>query len=139
MMDDMIAEQLEWLVAQNGNSGRMGRQIISLAGLLAEDAIPESIALQLRALSRLVLLHEIFDSLVNTLNNLSQYGMRLSHANDSGGSSAQALEVAPLLTQIESARMELSKCEPVGHAELIAWIMSRARQRKLLNERRSRR
>jgi hypothetical protein len=135
-MDDLLLDQIEWLLAQSSSSARYERQIISLVGFLADEQIPESITQQVRALSKQVTLRDIFDTLVASLNS---FAPNRSHVRAEIKREETMMDLSPLIAQIEAARVDLSTCEPVCHAELIAWIMAKAKQRKIFQERRGRR
>jgi hypothetical protein len=78
IMEELILDQLEWLLAQNSGGSRYDRQIITLVGFLSNENMPENIAQQMRALSRQSMLRDIFDALVETMNTFAQNRMRPS-------------------------------------------------------------
>lgn len=130
-MDELIKEQLEWLLSSNGMTNRLGRQLVTLVGFLAEGALPEDVERQVGMLSRLLVLQDLFDALVGALNNFSHQSSYIR--SDKGqGESALATEMARLLDHIEAARRDIAASEPVNYASLIAWVVAQARARKIL-------
>lgn len=78
-MDELITDQIEWLLTANSGTLRMGRSIMTLAGFLSDGSLPEQIDRQLADLSRQVMLQELLDSLIQSLNTiLRTYGV-VSH------------------------------------------------------------
>lgn len=136
-MDELLLDQLEWLLAQNGSNVRYERQIITLVGFLSDEQLPDAISQQIRALSKQVTLRDIFDALVASLSSFAPARPRARMDGKIDGEIN--VDLTPLVTQIEAARLALSQCEAVSHAELIAWVVSKAKQRKLWQGRRGRR
>lgn len=135
-MDDMITDQLEWLVSCNLQGNRLARHLLILSGCLAGEGLPENISRQMAALSRQVLLQDVFDALVSSLNQLG--GAAPGRLDRLGSDNFRGADLATLLAQIEDARQQLSACETVNLAELVAWIVAQARDRKLWRRTRSR-
>lgn len=129
-MNDLLADQIEWLLTNTSNSNRLGKQLITLVGFLADETLPEHISQQVAALSRLVVRQDMFDALVNSLNGLSRGGLlaRPDKSVSENGSS----DFAHLVAQIEAARLDVSAIESVNYSELIAWVIFRGRQLKIL-------
>ena len=71
-MDDLLAEQLEWLLSCNLQGNRLAHHLLVIAGCLADTTLPEHISRQMAALSRQVMLQEMFDSLINSVNQFSK-------------------------------------------------------------------
>lgn len=136
-MNDLLADQIEWMLTNTTNSNRMGKQLITLVGFLADEKLPEHISQQVDALSRLVVRQDMFDALVNSLNGLSRGGLppRPEKASSEQGPS----DFAHLIAQIEAARLDVSATESVNYSELIAWVVHRGRQIKVLKGHSSRR
>lgn len=133
-MDEIIADQIEWLLSGNASTGRMGRSIVTLAGFLSDGAIPEKIDKQLADLSRQVTLQDMFDALIQPLNTISRtYGLATKPAKD--GDRTDPPELGKLLDQIEAARQDIAACPTVNYSALISWLVQRARDRKLLSKR----
>lgn len=136
-MDDLLAEQLEWLLSCNLQGNRLARHLLIISGCLADTALPEHISRQMAALSRQVMLQEMFDTLVNTLNQFAKLPPRIKTETTSSDALGNA-ELAGLIDQIQDARQQLLQCDPVNYAELIAWIAGQARERKLWSKGRRR-
>lgn len=122
-MESILTDQLEWLLSGNMEGTRFKRQIVLLAGCLADDDLPEEINRQITNLCRRIGHEEVFESLLGPLNIF----LRNAKGND-----APALDLNSLMAQIESTRQALIDCEPVNQALLITWILGRARDKKLL-------
>lgn len=96
--------------------------------------IPEHIRDKLAVLSRQVLLQDVFDTLVGSLNHLTK-----STANFNFEPSARGNLVSPspspalehLIAQIEQARLVLSSCEVANQSEIIGWVVGQAKEQKL--------
>jgi hypothetical protein len=136
-MDDLLTDQLEWLFSCNLQGNRLAHHLLIISGCLADTALPEHISRQMAALSRQVTLQEMFDTLVNALNQFSKIPPRAK----TEGASLEVLshpELAGLIAQIQDARQQLVQCDPVNYAEVIAWIAGQAREKKLWNKTRRR-
>jgi hypothetical protein len=136
-MDDFLIEQIEWLLSGNLNRNRLTRTLLILVGSLGGETPPETITTQMNALSRQLVLQDLFDSLTGLLNTLAQnnpakHGAVI--ATPTGNP-----EIAALLVQIEDTRRQISECENVNYAQLIAWVVARAKERKLWSGGRGRR
>lgn len=129
-MDDLLTDQLEWLLSCNLKGNRLAQHLLILTGCLADTSLPEPISRQMAALSRQVMLQEIFDSLINAFNLFSKT-LPKSRVDAVASDSAGIAELSGLLVQIEDARQQLLRCEPINQAELIAWIVGQAKGRKL--------
>lgn len=129
-MDSILADQLEWLMTGNMVGIRLKRQIVLLAGCLSDDWLPEHIERPVGNLCRQITLQESFDALLQTLNGF---------VRDSKNQNAPAVDLTGLLAQVEAARLALNDCETVNEAQLIAWVLGRAREKKLLSKRGGRR
>ena len=132
-MNDIILDQIDWIVTNNGNSNRLARQLISLIGVLADGALPDEIALQTLTLSRLVVLQDCFDELVKAFTSTE---CRLVPNNarptvEQTDSLAMST-TSPIAEQIDQVRRQIAECEPVNFAQLISWVMGQARAKKLI-------
>lgn len=136
-MDHLLIDQLESLLASNLNSKRIPGQLLILVGSLAGDDMPERISRQMTTLSRIVLLQDLFEALAQPLNNLSRNTQLFKIDKDEALHGA--CDMTGLLAQIEDARRQLAECEPVNYAELIAWVVGKAKENKLWSNGRSRR
>ena len=121
-LDSIIRDQLEWLFSGHATGKRFHQQLLAVAGYVAEETIPEAIAKQLMSLSRQVVLMDILDSLLTPLNLVAR-----ANPSESTGS-----QVVSLVAQIEDMRKDIQACEPVNTAEVLAWVLGRARTMKLL-------
>ena len=122
-MDRLLKEMLESLLQESGNSKRLGKRIINLAGFLSSAEVPEPIRNQLNSLSRLLIQQDAFDALLEPVNLMARAGL----------TQAANPEIAvPLLSSLEAVRKEISALDDVNYAELIAWLVEQAQQRKLI-------
>ncbi len=129
-MDDLLSDQLEWLLSCNLQGNRLAHHLLIISGCLADSVLPEHISRQMASLSRQVMLQEIFDSLINSFNLFSKTLPR-SKAEAGTPEITNNSELTGLIDQIQDARQQLMLCDPVNHAELIAWIAGQARDKKL--------
>ena len=129
-MDELLADQLEWLLSCNLQGNRLAHHLLIISGCLAGTVLPEHISRQMAALSRQVMLQEMFDSLINAFNQLAKIPLRTKTETNLPDASANP-ELAGLISQIQDARQQLLQCDPVNYAELIAWIAGQAREQKL--------
>lgn len=122
-MDQLIREHLEALLQENSSSKRLGRRIISLAGFLGPNEIPDSIRKQLSYLSRLLVRQDAFDAMLDPV-------MALVRSNQAANIEPQAALV--LLNSLEEARKGLVSDEEVNYSELIGWLVDIACSRKII-------
>jgi len=124
-MDEILANQLEWLLSGNMEGTRFKRQIVLLAGCLANPAMPEEIERQVTNLCRRIALEEIFDALLAPVN---------AYLRNTKEKETQAIDLSGLVGQIEATRQALNECEPVNQAVLISWLIALAREKRLLGK-----
>lgn len=129
-MNDLIVEQLEWLISGNLPSNRLARHLLTLTGTLADAPLPDHINLQMITLSRLAMLQEMLDKLMYTLDQLLRQKHKVQVADQTIQETINA-DSAALIAQIDDTRQKMLQCDPVNYAELTAWIVALAKQRKL--------
>lgn len=122
-MDAILVDQLEWLLSGNMEGKRFKRQIVLLAGCLADGVIPEEIERQIANLCKRIGLEEVFAALLEPLN---------AYLRNSKDHEKAALDLSGLIAQVEATREALNECEPVNQAAIIAWLLARAKEKKLL-------
>lgn len=130
-MDELISDQIEWLLGNYGASNRLGRQLVTLIGFLGSASVPENITRQSAALSKLIVQQDIFDSLIQALNTMSKQPISL-RSDVKVGEQVAGQEPTRLLEQIESVRREIAACETVNYSELISWIVVQAKEQKIV-------
>lgn len=133
-MDELITDQIEWLLTANSGTLRMGRSIMTLAGFLSDGSLPEQIERQLADLSRQVMLQELLDSLIQSLNTIFRTNGAVSQPPKEG-ERIDTPECGKLLDQIEATRQDLAAHSTVNYSALISWLVKQARDRKLLSKR----
>lgn len=121
-MDRLIKEQLESLVQDTATSKRFGRRILNLASFLCPAAPPESIREQLNRLSRLVVLQDAFDALLEPVTHMAR-----STSNFSDFHAIQSI-----IASLEQARQSIADIDGINYAELIAWLVNLDQQRKIV-------
>lgn len=122
-MDRLIKENLEALLHDVSSSKRLGRRIINLVGFLSTTEPPSSIQSQLNCLSRLLILQDAFDALLEPVTLLSRAGM--SRSLD-----AQVLQA--IIASLETTRQAIADVGDVNYAELITWLVRQAQIRRIL-------
>lgn len=133
-MEHLLADQLEYLLSCNLQGKRFARHLLVLAGALADAPMPENINRQMVTLSRQVLLQETLDSLIETLNQIFRKTLP-TRIEVQVVQETSCPERAALIAQIEDTRHQLLQAEPLNYAELIAWIVTQAKLRKIWNKR----
>lgn len=128
-MKEMLLEQLEGLLTDTSHSRRLARRLVVLAGCLAEGPIPEEMRQQLTSLSRLMVLQDILDPLVESLSRLAY---KTGYASPERAQIRDSSpEFSALLGQIEQVRHQMEEIDPINFAEIIAWVISLAREQKI--------
>lgn len=122
-MDRLIKENLEALLQESAGSKRLGRRIINLAGFLGSTEPPARIQAQLNDLSRLLILQDAFDALLEPVTLLSRAGM--SRMLDD-----QAL--GTMVASLEASRKAIVDVGEINYAELISWLVGQAQARQIL-------
>jgi hypothetical protein len=122
-MDRLIKENLEAILQDIAGSKRLGRRLINLAGFLGTTEPPPHIQEQFNRLSRLVVLQDAFDALLEPVTLLSRAG--LSRMLD-----VQALQA--MTASLEAARQNIAELGDVNYPELISWLVSEAQARKIV-------
>jgi len=124
-MDSILADQLAWLISGNMEGLRFKRQLLLLAGCLADGEASSEVEAQIAKLTQRIAREEVFSALLETLNTY------LRQAKDKD---AAALDVSGLVAQVEASRQELNQCEPANIALIVTWLLTRARDRKLISK-----
>lgn len=122
-MDRLIKENLEALLHETAGSKRLGRRIINLAGFLGTAEPPAKIQTQLNELSRLVILQDAFDTLLEPITLLSR-------ADVSRMLDTQALFA--MISSLEATRQAIADTGTINYAELITWLVGQAQSRRIL-------
>lgn len=122
-MDRLIKENLEAILQDIAGSKRLGRRLINLAGFLGTTEPPPHIQEQFNRLSRLVVLQDAFDALLEPITLLSRAG--LSRMLD-----VQALQA--MTASLEAARQNIAELGDVNYPELISWLVAEAQARKIV-------
>lgn len=122
-MDRLIKENLEALLQDASGSKRLGRRLINLAGFLGTTAPPVNIQVQLNCLSRLLVLQDAFDAMLEPVTLQSRAGM--SRMLD-----AQAMHA--MIASLEATRQAITEVGEINYAELIAWLVGQAQARRIL-------
>lgn len=123
-MDRQIKENLEALLQDASGSKRLGRRIINLAGFLGSSETPPEIQAQLNCLSRLLVMQDTFDALLEPISLIARSSM--SHLV----LDAQALQA--MSVSLEATRQAIVEVGDVNYAELIAWLMAQALARRII-------
>lgn len=124
-VDSILADQLEWLISGNMEGLRFKRQLVLLAGCLADGAMPAEIEVQLSKLSQRIAAEEVFVALLEPVNTYLRQNKDKEACN---------LDITGLIAQVEASRLELKQCEPTNLALIVTWLLGRARDRKLLSK-----
>jgi hypothetical protein len=124
-MDRLIKENLEALLQDSSHSKRLGRRIINLAGFLSSDDPPSAIREQLNHLSRLLIQQDAFDALLEPVSLMARAG--LTHLID-------VHAIQSMINSLEESRKAISETEDINYAELIAWLVKQARERKIIRQ-----
>lgn len=107
---------------------RFKRQLVLLAGCLADGEMPVEIETQIAKLTQRIACEEVFSALLDALNTY----LRQAKEKD-----ASNLDMTGLIAQVEASRQELNQCEPANMALIVTWLLSRARERKLIGKQRA--
>lgn len=126
-MNRQIKENLESLLEEVHGTKRLGRRIVNLAGYLGSDGIPDQISSQLAALSKLLVQQDAFEALLQPMT----INARAQHAPIQDNSILIAV-----MSGLEEARKQLCAHEQINYSELIAWLVSKAEERKILKTKR---
>ena len=128
-MDTILTDQLEWLISGNMEGLRFKRQLVLLAGCLADSdgAMPAPVDAEIMRLIRRTAEEEVFHALLDSLNTC----LRQVKDKDKEHSN---LDITSLIAQVEAAREELKQCEPANTALIVGWILGKAKERKLLGK-----
>lgn len=124
-MDSILADQLEWLISGNMEGLRFKRQLLLLAGCLADGEVSSEVEAQIAKLTQRIACEEVFSALLETLN---------VYLRQTKEKEALGLDVSGLIAQVEASRQELNQCEPANVALILTWLLSRARDRKLISK-----
>lgn len=130
-MDELISDQIEWLLGNYGTSNRLGRQLVTLVGFLGGGDVPENISRQSAALSKLIVYQDLFDSLIQALNMMSKQPVS-PRPDAKTGETVASQEPIRLLEQIEAVRRDIAACDNVNYSELISWIIGQAKEQKIV-------
>lgn len=124
-MDSILADQLGWLISGNMAGIRFRRQLLLLAACLADGEMPPDVEAQIAKLTQRIAREEVFSALLETLN---------AYLRQTKDKEATPLDVSGLVSQVEASRQELNECEPANIALILTWVLSRARDKKLISK-----
>lgn len=124
-MDSILADQLGWLISGNMAGIRFRRQLLLLAACLADGEMPPEVEAQIAKLTQRIAREEVFSALLETLN---------AYLRQTKDKEATPLDVSGLVAQVEASRQELNECEPANIALILTWVLSRARDKKLMSK-----
>jgi len=127
-LDSILTDQLEWLISGNMEGLRFKRQLVLLAGCLADSAMPAEIEAHIAKLTRRIAYEEVFSALLDALNTYLRQTKEKDACNQ---------DITGLITQLDASRQELNQCEPANVALILTWLLSRARDRKLISKQRA--
>lgn len=132
-MDEMLTEQMEWLLSGNLQGTRLARCLLVLVGCLAQDGMPDNIKNQTASLTKQLNLFEVFDALIASLNNFSKSKVVLTSTEKQVSSleGCTGSELSSMINQVEQTRIALAECDAVNYSEIVAWVMGQAKARKL--------
>lgn len=129
-MKEMISDYVQSILSDVSSDVRSGKRLIALVGILGDAGLPEEITKESLKLSRLIVLKELFNSLVEPISNLSKRKEALIIDRQGGNSD---VNFDNLLTQIEETRKLIGEHEAINYPLLISWIVKTAKGRKLLS------
>lgn len=132
-MDELLSEQIEWVVSCNTTGNRLAHHLLVIVGCLADNELPEHINHQMLSLSRQVKLQGVFDTLVNSFDQYAKSTSSREHGFQVS-SDRVGIDVNGLMQQIDESRQQLMQSDTVNYGELIAWICGKARERKIWNK-----
>lgn len=136
-MDETLTDLIESLLTGSGtgSTSLLGRQLITLVGFMADKELPADINEEVTGLSKLLVQQEVLGSLIQSLN-INQRSRIASTSERAGVSGLEAhVEQVRLIDQIETVSSSIAACAPVNYARLTAWVVTQAREKKILRSR----
>lgn len=123
-MDAILKDQIEWLISGNMEGLRFKRQLLLLAGCLADGTLTDNVEKEISRLTKRIACEEVFNALLDALNTY----LRQNNKEQA------PLDISGLVAQVEASREELKQCEPANTVLILAWLLGKAKEQKLLGK-----
>ena len=131
-MKEVVTEYIDWILADVSSDARSSRRLIALIGMLGVDGVPDSISQEVQKLSKMIVLQEIFNTLVESVSNFAK--CRTQHAGENVHGNVE-LNLDKLFDQIDETRKEIAQSEAINHPILISWVIKQAKDKKYFGRR----
>lgn len=123
-MDAILKDQIEWLISGNMEGLRFKRQLLLLAGCLADGTLTDNVEKEISRLTKRIACEEVFNALLDALNTYFRQNNK----------EQAPLDISGLVAQVEASREELKQCEPANTVLIVAWLLGKAKEQKLLGK-----
>jgi hypothetical protein len=130
-MNELIADYIDGILADVVFDVRSGRRLIALVGMLGDTSIPEDISKEAMKLSKLLVLREMFNSLIEPV---SAFAKRKELVPIDRQMAHSEMNFKELFAQIDETRKQIAEYDSINYPLIIAWVIAEAKKQKLIRK-----
>jgi hypothetical protein len=131
-MRALVTDTIQSILSDVVCDTRSGKRLVALVGILGSDGVPVEVQTEALKLSKLLVLREIFDTLIEPISSFAKKREMLPVDRQLAPSE---IDFAQLFQQLNETRKQISDYDPINYPLMISWVMSQAKSQKLLNVR----
>lgn len=131
-MKELVTDNIQSILSDVVCDTRSGRRLIALVGMLGTDGVPGEVQTEALKLSKLLVLREMFDALLEPISSFAKKRELLPVDRQLAPSE---IDFAQLFQQLNETRKQIADHDPINYPLMISWVMSQAKSQKLLNVR----
>lgn len=128
-MKELITEYIQGILVDVAHDGRSGRRLVALVGMLGDTSIPDEISKETLKLSKLIVLREMFNSLIEPVSSFAKRKELMPLDRQMAPSE---MNFQQLFEQLDETRKQIAEYDPINYPLIVAWVVSQAKSRKLL-------
>lgn len=132
-MDELITDHIHGILADVAHDVRSGRRLIALVGILGGTSIPDDVSKETMNLSKLIVLREMFNALIEPVSSFAKRKELMPLDRQMAPSE---MNFQNLFEQLDETRKKIAEYEAINYPLIIAWVVSQAKNQKLLRKNR---
>lgn len=131
-MRELVTDTIQSILSDVVCDTRSGKRLVALVGILGSDGVPVEVQTEALKLSKLLVLREMFDALIEPISSFAKKREMLPVDRQLAPSE---IDFAQLFQQLNETRKQIADYDPINYPLIISWVMSQAKSQKLLNVR----